>query len=276
MQISINAQHFVCCICTELVSNNRECNTCHKLFCFACLDKWFRGEKKRSCPTCKQEPISLDNFTHNIFAQMTINSTEVECPEYGCNARLCFGDLTDHLANRCAYIVIACPMNSFGCEWKGLRSGLEDHKKECSFYACKPHFDTLQNKLNWKDKQYSQSKAEVKALKSLLHSMRHEGLVRSNLLQLYIVTEDDFKTNYATDLVLFDTIIPEITNRYVDVYLLNQIVQEKFQLTSSDVYTLWRIERRVNGTNRPYAPISPTDFKLNRKYRPYSCLFHVH
>jgi hypothetical protein len=260
--LSINAQHFMCCICTELVLDNRECGVCHKLFCFECIHKWFYSENKKSCPMCKTEPLRLEHdFSHNIFAQMTINSTEITCPQSGCNARISFGDLKDHLQNRCVYTVIKCACNEFGCKWTGLRSEMKDHLQKCPFQQCVQYLQLSKAQLEWKNKQYKQSMAEILALKTLLERLKREFSIYSSWLFVYVATEDDFKANCSTDLVVFNSITPFLVHKSNPYCYLEQMIEQKYNLGYDDDYRLWKFEKRVNGTQRPYVIMNNSDYK---------------
>ncbi|EFC40958.1 predicted protein [Naegleria gruberi] len=137
---SVSLEFYECLICSEIVLDNRECKSCHKLFCYDCIHKWLKGHN--NCPHCSASPVQCNDkqdfssFIHNYHAELIANSLEVECPNGAdCDLKkIPRGDLKKHLDQFCTGRKCACKMGKFGCGWFGLSKLMDEHlSHDCIF-----------------------------------------------------------------------------------------------------------------------------------------------
>ena len=145
-----NEALYECLICSEILTNNRECKNCATLFCYKCIKEWI--EKTRKCPHCLNQNLSIrdeDDFTHFSFnrpVQRLINELEVDCP-LGCEQRkVKRGNLQDHLNGLCSKARKPCTMKRFGCNFEGNVTELAAHA--CAYLQVRPLLERMETELN--------------------------------------------------------------------------------------------------------------------------------
>lgn len=131
--IDIFEEYITCMICLEIVENPRECNICHKVFCYKCLAIWI-GSSDLKCPLkCKSMIVQADSIILDILA-----SLQYYCKNKakGCKKVLYYNELEKHL-NSCLYEKVLCP-NDF-CSHETLKVNLNNHTKKCDFQKVCPY-----------------------------------------------------------------------------------------------------------------------------------------
>ncbi len=92
---------YFCSICTKVLRNPHLTGCCGHEFCQACLEKWHKTSKKRTCPHCR-----ATNFDH-----MLNKRTEREISQ----------------------LKVRCNNRKQGCKWEGELLAIENHLKVCGF-----------------------------------------------------------------------------------------------------------------------------------------------
>ncbi|CAK61777.1 unnamed protein product (macronuclear) [Paramecium tetraurelia] len=84
----------LCQICQQLVFKPQECESCQKIFCLYCLQKWMSICNNETCPShCKQYKIRKP---HQIVTN-AINQILVRCGNNGCSEQMIMGNLETHI-----------------------------------------------------------------------------------------------------------------------------------------------------------------------------------
>ena len=66
--ISSFEEYITCMICFELVSNPKECEVCHKIFCCDCLIGWLKNKETLKCPLkCEGKMLNPEQIIRDIF-----------------------------------------------------------------------------------------------------------------------------------------------------------------------------------------------------------------
>ena len=117
-----------CLICKQPVINNRNCVTCHTLFCFDHLIQATVVDKK--CPNCHTPFLTNDTvsngdhrtkdlrhfesqFLHNVPVQRIVNEMVCFCP-LGCGAQVKLANLETHKKRVCTNAIVACVHEHLG------------------------------------------------------------------------------------------------------------------------------------------------------------------
>eukprot|EP01137_Pigoraptor_chileana_P009750 Opistho-2@58455 len=120
-----------CGVCCGLVADNRACPQCRKLFCGACISKWFESRKhddQRVCPMCRC-PASLSLYAHDDVRQALADSQEAEC-DFKCGYVVRWGDRERHY-EECELLLLPCPYR--GCHAFTPRRDFDLHVYDCNF-----------------------------------------------------------------------------------------------------------------------------------------------
>ena len=85
---------------------------CGQHFCESCLNKWFKKQRKESCPHCRAEGEAF-NHVINKGLRSEINQLEIKCSNHGegCKWRGELGALKTHLESDrgCGFVLVECP-----------------------------------------------------------------------------------------------------------------------------------------------------------------------
>ena len=114
--------------------------TCGHTFCQACIHPWIN--RQSTCPTCRTR-ASTEDFK-SISARIIMNQLDrllIRCKRCD-QANMPRGDVHEH-EKRCPNQTVSCPAFDIKCMWKGTRSALEAHKKECNLERIRPAIDGL-------------------------------------------------------------------------------------------------------------------------------------
>jgi hypothetical protein len=132
-------ERFKCAICYDFLDQPVSCGTCSGRFCQTCLQQVLQPQLPThsnvqvtaKCPTCRAS-FSTGIPDPTLVSDMAAFS--VPCRYAGCTSydgqqtmiRLSMFKL--HEADFCAAVRVACRYAAYGCEWKGYRSGVEEHE----------------------------------------------------------------------------------------------------------------------------------------------------
>lgn len=96
--------NFFCRIWYNLVQKPKHCNSCGKVFCKHCLEKWLRLKK-----ICPYKWTSKEFKNPNGFYLSTYKGIRIKCKyeQYGCTKKLKQGSLKTHQSN-CKYKPVKC------------------------------------------------------------------------------------------------------------------------------------------------------------------------
>jgi len=131
--IELFEEHITCMICLEIVENPRECDICHKVFCYKCLSVW-RGSVDLKCPLkCRSKIIPADSIITDIIASLQFYCNN---KGKGCKKLLYWDEIEKH-QNVCYYEKVLCP-NDF-CSHETLKVNLGNHLKKCDFQKVCPY-----------------------------------------------------------------------------------------------------------------------------------------
>jgi len=127
---------WTCQICMDLTDDMVElCENRHQA-CQPCADKLRPNNK--TCVTCRQPLLAKagGKFPKHRFINESIAKFVLPCKHAGCDARLQFPAINDHM-RECGWREVACPyagIGDLGCDWKGCAKDLKAHMETRSFY----------------------------------------------------------------------------------------------------------------------------------------------
>lgn len=127
---------WTCQICMDLTDDMVElCENRHQA-CQPCADKLRPNNK--TCGICRQPLLAKagGKFPKHRFINESIAKFVLPCKHAGCDARLQFPAINDHM-RECGWREVACPyagIGHFGCDWKGCAKDLKAHMETRSFY----------------------------------------------------------------------------------------------------------------------------------------------
>ena len=117
-----------CNICTKVLRDPHLAVCCGQHFCESCLNKWFTGQGKESCPHCRAEGEAF-KYVINKGLRSEINQLKIRCSNHGkgCQWTGELGELKPHLGsdNGCDFVMVNCPNKCKGHKIK--RKDLVNH-----------------------------------------------------------------------------------------------------------------------------------------------------
>ena len=132
--ISSFEEYITCMICFELVSKPRECEVCHKVYCYDCLLGWLKNKDTLKCPLkCDGKMVSPDVIIGDIFKTL-----QFYCKNRlnGCEKVLYSSEIKKHDIE-CTYKMVLCPNNY--CSHRTFRINLKKHLRRCNFQRLCPY-----------------------------------------------------------------------------------------------------------------------------------------
>lgn len=129
---SILSDSLKCPICNDLAQDNRECSTCHQIFCSKCLVQDFeKNQKELKCPTCNVTwKNGINDLQKNVCIERLLTQLEVECTAK-CGSKISRANLSLHLQHSCPESEVKCTNHTRGCTFICKRRFLSDHEKSC-------------------------------------------------------------------------------------------------------------------------------------------------
>ena len=121
-----NLEDFICKICTFIINDPHECETCGIPYCKDCLQKW--KFISNQCPMKCNPPMKIKpahRFIKKMLGELKIKCENEECPVVIELCRL------DYHLKECEYLIVRCPNGE--CEEKITKRELEKHKETCKF-----------------------------------------------------------------------------------------------------------------------------------------------
>lgn len=70
----------------------------------------------------------------------------IDC-KHGCGEKIAPANQNNHEKNDCLKFIVGCTAKEYFCDWKGSRSQLQDHVKECPYHAVTPMTKALKNEI---------------------------------------------------------------------------------------------------------------------------------
>ena len=124
-------EKFICSVCTKVQRDPHLTSCCGQHFCESCLENWFKKQRKKSCPHCREKRIV---HIVNKERKREIHELKIHCThhEEGCQWIGELGDLQTHLDSEsgCGYVEVECT-GSWHCS-KMKRKDLQEHlSSEC-------------------------------------------------------------------------------------------------------------------------------------------------
>ena len=106
------ADRFICQICVKVIREPHLAVCCGQHFCESCLNRWFKQQRKESCPHCRAEGKAFSHVI-NKGLRSEINQLEVKCSNHGegCKWTGELGTLKTHLESDkgCGFVQVKCP-----------------------------------------------------------------------------------------------------------------------------------------------------------------------
>jgi hypothetical protein len=76
------SDRFICQICTKVLREPHLAVCCGQHFCESCLNKWFTGQGKQSCPHCRAEGKRFNHVIHKGL-RSEVNQLKIKCSNHG-------------------------------------------------------------------------------------------------------------------------------------------------------------------------------------------------
>eukprot|EP00352_Strombidinopsis_acuminata_P002373 CAMPEP_0176384156 /NCGR_PEP_ID=MMETSP0126-20121128/34092_1 /TAXON_ID=141414 ORGANISM="Strombidinopsis acuminatum, Strain SPMC142" /NCGR_SAMPLE_ID=MMETSP0126 /ASSEMBLY_ACC=CAM_ASM_000229 /LENGTH=135 /DNA_ID=CAMNT_0017749683 /DNA_START=16 /DNA_END=423 /DNA_ORIENTATION=+ len=87
--------YFICVICTNVVDEPKECDSCERWYCSKCIDKW--TQKNNSCPNCKVDWKEAKRVSR--FAYKKLEGLIFACDS--CEKHFKYAELKNHWTTQC-------------------------------------------------------------------------------------------------------------------------------------------------------------------------------
>ena len=158
------------------------------LFCTICkhplVDPVRRNATQQSCRSCAVSE-ALASGVHSSFVSITepiilkmLDDLIVQCRL--CNeTNLKRGYFPFHLAEECSGAIVSCSAADLKCPWKGKRSLLDEHLKQCPITPLRPVFAILLN-------TNSELRNRLYHLETLVDSMNGKATAKSKIFYYHI------------------------------------------------------------------------------------------
>ena len=121
-----------CCLCKNVMIKPRECRSCRKGFCSACIDDYLNqlmsGDSEVRCPNCGKNNFKLIEGHPLLVRQLSNIKAKCENAEKGCSEVIAYDDLEKH-QTECGYATVKCL--HYGCEKELFQKDFEEHERAC-------------------------------------------------------------------------------------------------------------------------------------------------
>ncbi len=121
-----NLDDFICKICSFIIFDPYECESCGTPYCKDCIEIWH--QKSASCPIKCGKTLKIKP-AHRFIKKM-INEIRVKCMNSECPVILKYESIFAHIST-CDYQNIKCPNEE--CTETFLKKELQEHLKICKF-----------------------------------------------------------------------------------------------------------------------------------------------
>ena len=172
-----NLDDFICKICTFIIHDPHECETCGIPYCKDCLEKW--KFISNQCPLKCNSQMKIKpahRFIKKMLGELKIKCGNEDCPVVTEICRL------DYHLRECEYMIMKCENEE--CEEKIKKRELLKHKETCKFKTlqcerCSEKFrDTSRQNLEIKDELENSSSDFVNlqthdCIKSLSNNLKN-------------------------------------------------------------------------------------------------------
>lgn len=116
----------ICSICSYIVFDPVDCDTCNKLICRGCV--------KNPCHSTQCQQENFKNSCRTL--KNMLSKISLKCPHYalGCQEVIEYENLQNHLNKNCKYFIYKCNY----CNFSGDQDECAAHSINCqaSFYKC--------------------------------------------------------------------------------------------------------------------------------------------
>ena len=126
LQVHDDINEFVCTFCTYIVEKPIQCQTCEKIYCNDCIDK-YNQQKKNECPQCTDTPFKKGKIS-GILGNM-LGKLELKCP-LDCGEIIRYSNIESHKAS-CIKIKVIHKCNLCNTELENQENLKEFHKLTC-------------------------------------------------------------------------------------------------------------------------------------------------
>ncbi|KAI3640515.1 hypothetical protein MIR68_001393 [Amoeboaphelidium protococcarum] len=164
-----------CPICTVPYHNPQLLMDCGHSICGECLQSVIFSfnnnytnnqssdrSQRPQCAICRQV---INNYAPNLVLKQLVSEQLVQCPNDGCQLRISFDQINNHIINQCPYSRVECTNEVCGiikCQWTGTRLQYEEsdrHSVSCTIAQLKQVLNPLQAEIqNLQDKVRRQNK----------------------------------------------------------------------------------------------------------------------
>ena len=120
-------EEFICTICNNIVDKPIQCQTCEKIYCSDCINK-YNLQKKNECPLCGDKPFKKGKI--NKILGNILRNLEFICP-MDCGEIVKYSNIENHKAC-CMKIKVIHKCNLCFTELENRENLKEIHKLECN------------------------------------------------------------------------------------------------------------------------------------------------
>lgn len=168
---------WACQICMDLTDDMVELCVNRHQACRQCADTLHPNNNK-TCGICRQPLLAKagGKFPTHRFINESIAKFVLPCKHAGCDARLQFSAINDHM-RECEWREVACPyagIGHLGCDWKGCAKDLKEHMDTRSFYhneiSNRKQTERMADMLNSTVKETKRMRTQVEGFREILLS----------------------------------------------------------------------------------------------------------